>query len=1287
MKPMGKGGRAVRIAAAAAAVSAVSAGLLSLLVPRLLTARYDDRSLNTLRNRAVAIQKAFAALSRDVEQNLDALTRRPWPASIERQFGRLRALGLDPNIEGAAIYGADKRLRLWIGRAFNLEDLWAGPAAALTPSARPKMILFRDKASSVLALVHKTEEGDIIAVYRLLAFSPDLRSSYIQEFSFLAPRLRSRAQVEFLDFREDISGFERIFALNRDEYLGWPRLQGEVQSLFFPLRTSEGRIVAHVSLNSPTRTAMRRGYRDAFLLAAHLAAALALILLAASLVAHPAFRSRRLPPALFLLLILASFRGVFFPLSRLGPAGALRLFSPAKAAFLSWGRLTGSPADIFLTGLTLFAGALLAAFYLWPERKRSKGAGRLPIFKTAAAAGSLVLPPFLLSAVENVVARLVVHSNINLLRFELTSTFLVLQASLLFIAGGALLLSLTILRKSRTAFLHPSYPVIILAAAEAALLVLGGWRRPVLFVLQVGVLALLWLFSAARRPALRKAVTAVLAPAVVFFLYAAMDGATQAKVRAFSEGFLKDTVLAHHHWTEYLLSESLQSLDKERKAILAFLRNPERSTEIARRLWERTTASKFNAYSGLEIYDHEGLLLDRFSLNVPKITDEASSLAPRPEWTVSRIAKPFMGKAKEFIVGYRDWTEDDRDLGRLVFYISLDYDTLPFLYSANPYFEVLRTNALPSLVQYDIRLAVFDTGGRIVFNPARIATGLPSALTASSDLAGGGVRTRFDDKGTAYDLFAFKADGRIVALLSPRQGFVRRTVDYLKLLFLEAFLALLPLLAWNAAAPRRGRRHFFWSFANRVYVSFVAVALVPLVLFTFASRPFFNRVFAQQFIEKAEAQAGLARNIMDDFVYLQDEERALIESQPEDVALYLSTSISNDVNLYQDGRLVASSRREFFDAGLLPDLLDGDVYYKIRFENDPFTTQTRRLGRFSYQTLTVPYLSLDPPLLISLPFPFEEQEIGEANRSLFEFLVFLSAFFVGIVVLLARGIGSMIVTPVRRLLAGTKAAALGNLEFAIASPRRDEMRTLIDGFNAMIRSLKDHQRELADLGKKAAWAEMARKVAHEIKNPLTPIQLSAEHLLRVYEDGRSEFGPALRESIAYIISEVENLRRIAQEFLDLSKTAVLYREAFLFDGFVREIAEPYRKLLSDRIAFRETYGAPDARVDADKAKLKIAIRNLLINAVESIRGRGEVRIATAAVVDRLEVAIEDTGAGIEKDILDRIFEPYFSTKDVGTGLGLPIARKIVEDHGGAIRIASEPGRGTRVTIELPRLPG
>ncbi|MBN1938481.1 MAG: HAMP domain-containing histidine kinase, partial [Candidatus Aminicenantes bacterium] len=758
--------------------------------------------------------------------------------------------------------------------------------------------------------------------------------------------------------------------------------------------------------------------------------------------------------------------------------------------------------------------------------------------------------------------------------------------------------------------------------------------------------------------------------------------ATELKTRSLASGILRETIETRESWARFLLEESLKTLDRAKRDILAYLDGSFDLPDSARRLWNETPAGRFRWYSSLEIQAADGTLLSRYALNVPKIFRPTADLPSRPRGSIVRRILPFMGKGKDFLIGYRDWEAEGKILGRTVMSMSLDDDLLPFLYSSNPYFELLRSNTLPSLVQFDFRLAIFDASGRLVFNPGNLSSGLPPGVMERSDLDGSGVRADFRDKNERFDLFAFRSDGRVYAVLTPRPGLIGWAAEYFKFLFLAGLLLVPAALAVAWIAVRRTRRRPLWSFADRVYVSFAAVALVPLLLFAVFSRGFFNRIFTQQFIRKAEIHANLARNVMDDFAALEEEGQFPLETPPDDLVLWISTTISNDVNLYRGGRLVSSSRRELFDAGLLPELLDGEIHFQIQFADHPYYAQTSRLGSFSFRTLTVPYPAIEPPLLLSLPFPFERQEISAAGRELFEVLIFIGVIFIGTVLLLARGIGAMIVTPVHRLLAGTREAALGNLEFEVEYRGRDEMKTLVDGFNAMIRNLKCHQQEMTELGRKAAWAEMARKVAHEVKNPLTPIQLSAEHLLHVWTDRPGEFEPALKESISYIVGEVDNLRRIAQDFLDLSRAAVLNKESLALDAILIETLAPYKTLLSDRLVFREAI-EPGLAFEGDRDKLRIAFRNLIINAIESIRLRGEVRVEARREGGRFQLTFGDTGSGMRRDVLDRIFEPHFSTKSSGTGLGLPITKKIIEDHGGTIRVRSEAGLGTSVFIELP----
>jgi signal transduction histidine kinase len=1260
---------------------AASAGLLfgvTILLRPLSPYGSSPRTLDRLRNSAERIKDEFNSVLRTEEKRLADLTVEPLPRTAEERFARLRGLGLDPETEGAAITDADGKPTFWIGHALDIGDLIAAGAGKDEGAQSPALRLVRSKASASLVLIQRARGGEFVAVFRLLSFAPLLKSRYLEEYQFLPTRLRADGKIEYLDYRDEVSGYEKLFGRSRDEYVGQPGLQGRVQSLFFPLRDPHGRILATVNIRSRSPAALLQTRIDLLLFIAYGLLLGALLLGAMETIARTGFRSRpRVPGTAALLVQIAAFRAVLLPISRLNMVERISVFSPAPAGFRSYLGLTRSPADIWATAAALFLGLTAIAFLLFKsDSGRSAATKSRLVFAAALGVCVCAYPVF-----QAVAERLIRNTNINLLEFPLRFDFFLLQTSLGLVWAGTIALQAAVLRPVLRKVSHRLPFLGILAVLGLAVAGLFPPSSLTLHALRIAPpIALGFALSVTRRN-LRQTAGVLAALTQVLFFYAVLSAATAEKSRGLAERFLKDDVLSLEPWARFLLEESFPELDREAKSITGFLQAREGTSNLARELWNKTLLAKFNWYSSLEVLTPDGEILSRFSLNIPKIFRPAATPVSRPDWTVAPITVPFMGRERRLLAGVREFSVDGVAVGRVLVYLSLDPDMLPFLYSANPYFELLRVNAIPSLRGFDIRFAVFDRGGAILFNPFKLSTGLPAAA-----LAAGERWSLLTDKGRHFDAFTFAVEDRVFAVLLPRRSWRSHIVNIIKTAALFFLTSGLPLLiAAGISARRRGRR-FLWSFADRVYLSFLVVALIPMFLFTVFSRTFFDRFFSQQFVEKAEIHADMARSVMDDFIFLQPEERARLEAPPEDLVLWISNTISNDVNLYQDGRLVASSRREFFDAGLLPELLDGEVFYRLRYENNPYIAKERRIGTFSLRTLTVPYAAAGARLDIALPFPFERRDIANAAAEWIEFLIFFAVFFIAMVLILARGIGSMIVTPIHRLLAGTREAGLGNLEFSISYDRRDEMKTLVDGFNAMIAGLKQHQRELAELGRKAASAEMARKVAHEIKNPLTPIQLSAEHILRVYEDGRTDLGPALRESISYIVKEVENLRRIAQEFLEISREPLLRHDIVSLDNLVRETVEPYRKLLAERIAIGERYAGEGFAVRGDREKLKIALRNLLTNAIESIRGCGEIRTRVESGPGGILIVIEDTGEGMAPDVKGRVFEPYFSTKGAGTGLGLPIAKKIVEDHGGSIDIESEAGRGTSVRIHLPHAP-
>jgi nitrogen fixation/metabolism regulation signal transduction histidine kinase len=308
-----------------------------------------------------------------------------------------------------------------------------------------------------------------------------------------------------------------------------------------------------------------------------------------------------------------------------------------------------------------------------------------------------------------------------------------------------------------------------------------------------------------------------------------------------------------------------------------------------------------------------------------------------------------------------------------------------------------------------------------------------------------------------------------------------------------------------------------------------------------------------------------------------------------------------------------------------------------------------------------------------------EREIDEIDRG-----VHLGALFF---ILLGAAIGlwmaERIADPVRRLTRATRQIARGDFDERVAVRSVDELRRLVDAFNSMAAELKAQRTQLERTHRLEAWAEMARQVAHEIKNPLTPIQLSAEHLRRVHEDRGEPMGPVLESCVSSILGQVGLLRQISSEFSNFASSPTARLAPTDLPELVEEVVAPYRTGLAGRIALDNRLAPPMPRVVVDRTLIARALSNIVENALHAMPGHGSLTITGEVEPDAVLVHIQDTGAGMDEEALDRVFEPYFSTKATGTGLGLPIARRNVELSGGKILVDSARNRGTTVTLRLP----
>ena len=299
---------------------------------------------------------------------------------------------------------------------------------------------------------------------------------------------------------------------------------------------------------------------------------------------------------------------------------------------------------------------------------------------------------------------------------------------------------------------------------------------------------------------------------------------------------------------------------------------------------------------------------------------------------------------------------------------------------------------------------------------------------------------------------------------------------------------------------------------------------------------------------------------------------------------------------------------------------------------------------------------------------------------------FAVLFILGLAVLsaqvskkLSRGISE----PMEHLVQGMHRISGGDFNVSIPPGAKDEFGFLVDSFNGMARDLKVTRENLLAAERIAAWQEVAKRISHEMKNSLTPMTLTLRRLRRQVESGQP--GSEAQELLKTVEEEMDSLRRMSSEFAEFSrlpqpvKSTVQLNEVVL--SAVRMAESSYAEM-----SFQTDLSADLPAVEADPEQIKRVINNLLKNSVEASERLHVVRIHTRfqnSPAPAVLLEIEDSGAGMTAEILDKLFTPYFTTKKHGTGLGLAIARKIIRDHGGEISAVSETGKGTRFTVSLP----
>jgi signal transduction histidine kinase len=625
-----------------------------------------------------------------------------------------------------------------------------------------------------------------------------------------------------------------------------------------------------------------------------------------------------------------------------------------------------------------------------------------------------------------------------------------------------------------------------------------------------------------------------------------------------------------------------------------------------------------------------------------------------------------------------------------------DYDALSFISVRNPYFELLRGSpAGEARPGGEVGLVIYGWGRTPIYTSTGRAWPLdddvfrriyasrePFWATLPSPERNHRVFFANDRFGvyaldyplpSVYDHFVHLAEITTLASL----GFVAVVV----------VTSVVRRLVWTDARPgRRLLREIRASFYRKVFLAFVAASVVPALILALLIRSFVAARLRADVEAEAARTVAVAQHLTEETLALQPWAEPGMGVASDDLLVWVSRVLNQAVNVFDGPQLVATSERDLFASGLLPTRVPASVYRAVVLDRLPSFVGEDRIGNVRYLMAAAPLRVVGPQATLTVPLALRQREIEREIDDLDRGVQLGALLFV----LVGAGIGfwlaERIADPVQRLTRASRRIAAGDLDARVYVRTADELQRLVESFNAMAVELQRQRTQLERTHRLEAWAEMARQVAHDIKNPLTPIQLSAEHLRRVHRDRGEPLGAVLEGCTSTILSQVRLLRQIAGEFSSFATTPAPRPVPTDVRALVEEVLHAYATGLEGRVAVSLTVEPALPPVAVDRTLIGRAITNVIENALHAMPNGGRLDVRAGLQGDSVAIDIADTGVGMDEEALSMIFEPYFSTKAIGTGLGLTIARRNVELHGGTVTISSRKGVGTTVRLTLPRTP-
>jgi len=482
-----------------------------------------------------------------------------------------------------------------------------------------------------------------------------------------------------------------------------------------------------------------------------------------------------------------------------------------------------------------------------------------------------------------------------------------------------------------------------------------------------------------------------------------------------------------------------------------------------------------------------------------------------------------------------------------------------------------------------------------------------------------------------------------------------------------------------------------FNFRQKMQISFISILLVSFTLIGFVIASLTIEQYRAKHYENIKEKLSSINMELDSKIssekILTPEWRNSSNNTLEEILVRLSNIFNTDINLYDPyGFLIASSRPEIYFRDLVSRRMDNIALINLFSLKKTEYFQEENIGNLEYVSGYVPFYNTDNELLTYLNLPYFRMqsvlatEISNMIVAVINFTLLLIVIAMSLAVL----ISGRLTAPLAMLSSRLASVELGKKSEHLSYNGSDEVGDLVRQYNRMVDELEQSAQKLANSEREYAWREMAKQIAHEIKNPLTPMKLNVQQLFKSWTDGIPGFEKKLERFTKNQIEYIDNLSSIASAFSSFAKIPEANPVALDLMEQIRITLELFKN--SENIIFR--VGPPQAEtliINADKEQINSIFSNLIKNGIQSIPSgqQGIIKVQIELQNGKVLVTLSDNGSGIPETLKPKMFTPNFTTKSSGTGLGLSIVKRYVENAGGRIWFESESDKGTQFFIEFP----